>query len=203
MRLLPRSLRSQTLAVLAAALVVPHAIAIPLYSIDRGDVVASTEATDQAEHALAVVALLQKLPDEWRESLVRGLDSRAFRVSVNQEPTALPDQGDSGLASTVRAFISDQASSLVAPRALVSVHHADDTSDVDWAARLLSKVRELWSPSKSEAPTSRHLRMSFQLDDGSWVETTRPSGAQSYAQRIATTAWATLALLATRDDADQ
>jgi len=36
-----------------------------------------------------------------------------------------------------------------------------------------------------------------QLKDGSWPETTRPSGADSYAQRISTTAWATQALLAT------
>ncbi len=36
-----------------------------------------------------------------------------------------------------------------------------------------------------------------QQDDGSWVETTRPSGGVSYAQRVSTTAWATMALLAT------
>jgi hypothetical protein len=37
-----------------------------------------------------------------------------------------------------------------------------------------------------------------QQKDGSWQETTRPSGAESYAQRVSTTAWATQALLATR-----
>jgi hypothetical protein len=37
-----------------------------------------------------------------------------------------------------------------------------------------------------------------QQDDGSWVETTRPSGGESYAQRISTTAWALLALVASR-----
>jgi hypothetical protein len=36
-----------------------------------------------------------------------------------------------------------------------------------------------------------------QADDGSWRETTRPSGAESYPQRLSTTGWATLALLAT------
>jgi hypothetical protein len=35
-----------------------------------------------------------------------------------------------------------------------------------------------------------------QQADGSWAETTRPSGGESYAQRISTTAWALLALLA-------
>jgi hypothetical protein len=39
-----------------------------------------------------------------------------------------------------------------------------------------------------------------QQEDGSWPETTRPSGAQSYAQRLATAGWATLALLATRGE---
>ena len=37
-----------------------------------------------------------------------------------------------------------------------------------------------------------------QLASGGWPETTRPSGGQSYAQHISTSAWATLALLATR-----
>jgi len=37
-----------------------------------------------------------------------------------------------------------------------------------------------------------------QLLDGSWPETTRPSGEESYAQRISTSSWATLALLNTQ-----
>jgi hypothetical protein len=38
-----------------------------------------------------------------------------------------------------------------------------------------------------------------QRADGSWPETTRPPGADSYAQRLSTAGWATLALLATAD----
>jgi hypothetical protein len=34
-----------------------------------------------------------------------------------------------------------------------------------------------------------------QTEEGAWPETTRPSGGESYAQRISTTGWATLALL--------
>jgi hypothetical protein len=41
----------------------------------------------------------------------------------------------------------------------------------------------------------RAFLIKTQQEDGSWPETTRPAGAQSYAQRISTTAWATLALL--------
>ena len=38
-----------------------------------------------------------------------------------------------------------------------------------------------------------------QEKDGSWVETTRPSDSESLAQRVSTTAWALIALLATRE----
>lgn len=41
----------------------------------------------------------------------------------------------------------------------------------------------------------REYLAATQLEDGSWPETTRPPGAESYAQRVSTTAWATLALL--------
>lgn len=37
----------------------------------------------------------------------------------------------------------------------------------------------------------------FQLNDGSWPETTRPSGFVSYAERISTSGWAAYALLST------
>jgi hypothetical protein len=45
----------------------------------------------------------------------------------------------------------------------------------------------------------RAFLVSQQQPDGSWTETTRPSGGESYAQRMSTTSWATLALLMTRD----
>jgi hypothetical protein len=44
----------------------------------------------------------------------------------------------------------------------------------------------------------RRFLIQRQLPDGSWPETTRPAGQESYAQRISTTAWATLALIETR-----
>ena len=44
----------------------------------------------------------------------------------------------------------------------------------------------------------RSFLLERQLADGSWLETTRPPGQQSYAQYISTSGWATLALLATQ-----
>jgi squalene cyclase len=46
---------------------------------------------------------------------------------------------------------------------------------------------------------ARTFLISQQNDDGSWPETTRPANQESYAQRISTTGWALLALLATAE----
>jgi hypothetical protein len=46
----------------------------------------------------------------------------------------------------------------------------------------------------------REYLIAQQQRDGGWIETTRPPGGESYAQRISTSGWATLALLATRND---
>ncbi len=45
----------------------------------------------------------------------------------------------------------------------------------------------------------RSFLIAEQQPDGSWIETTRPRGGESYAQRISTTGWAALALLALRE----
>jgi hypothetical protein len=50
---------------------------------------------------------------------------------------------------------------------------------------------------KSLLRRGRGFLLSRQRADGSWPETTRPAGGESYAQRLSTSAWATLALLAT------
>jgi squalene cyclase len=69
----------------------------------------------------------------------------------------------------------------------------------DTALALLA-LSALPRTAESEAAVARGRKylIAEQLDDGSWTETTRPSGARSYAQRLSTTGWATLALLATR-----
>jgi len=58
-------------------------------------------------------------------------------------------------------------------------------------------VLALTSLDRPAIDRARQYLLRTQRPDGSWPETTRPSGAQSYAQRISTSAWATQALLAT------
>ncbi len=70
----------------------------------------------------------------------------------------------------------------------------------DTALALIALVR-IESPTATRGliARGRGFLIARQQADGSWLETTRPPGAESYAQRISTTGWAALALIATRD----
>jgi hypothetical protein len=74
-----------------------------------------------------------------------------------------------------------------------------ETFDTALVVLALSEIAD-----SSEVHTMRRRGRSFlirrQLPDGGWPETTRPTGADSYAQRMSTTAWAARALLATQGD---
>ncbi len=70
----------------------------------------------------------------------------------------------------------------------------------DTALALLGLVTRPDSPrARGMIARGRAYLVAQQNEDGSWAETTRPAGNLSYAQRISTTGWATLALLATRE----
>ena len=66
----------------------------------------------------------------------------------------------------------------------------------------LASLDESWDPQRVGQTISggRGFLLDTQFADGGWIETTRPSGSQSYAEHISTTAWATLALLRTLPD---
>ncbi len=72
-----------------------------------------------------------------------------------------------------------------------------DTALVLWA---LSEAAVNDNSQRIEArivERGREYLVACQLADGSWPETTRPAGGESYAHRVSTTAWATLALVRT------
>jgi hypothetical protein len=71
----------------------------------------------------------------------------------------------------------------------------------DTALVLLALSKTKTTPGETVAPMisrGRDFLAAQQMNDGSWRATTRPPGGESYAQSISTTAWATLALLETR-----
>lgn len=73
----------------------------------------------------------------------------------------------------------------------------------DTAVVLLALSRTSWDPKVAALiHRGRSWLIASQRPDGSWPETTRPSGGESYAQRLSTAGWALRALLVTRTIAD-
>jgi prenyltransferase beta subunit len=73
----------------------------------------------------------------------------------------------------------------------------------DTAVVLLALVAQSNKSDESQAMIAhgRKYLIAEQHADGSWPATTRPSGAESYAQQLSTCGWATQALLATQASA--
>lgn len=68
----------------------------------------------------------------------------------------------------------------------------------DTALALLSIAKHRHEPNVPRAiERGRHFLATLQQPDGAWPPTTRPPGGESYAQRLSTAGWATLALLET------
>ncbi len=73
------------------------------------------------------------------------------------------------------------------------------TEPFDTAVVMLALIRHAGQPdTKVMLQRGRAYLIATQLAEGGWLGTTRPPGGDSYAEHIATTGWATLALLATR-----
>ncbi|MBK9168223.1 MAG: hypothetical protein IPM24_12255 [Bryobacterales bacterium] len=65
----------------------------------------------------------------------------------------------------------------------------------DTAIALIALARH--KPSAAHVQAGRAYLIRTQLESGGWPETTRPAGAQSYAQHISTAAWGLIALIET------
>lgn len=164
-----RSLRTQTLAVLLVGLTIPHAIGIPIYSIDRGDVVASTEALDMAERSFGILTLLQRLPEQWRADVIRGSDGRVFRVSLDSSAGAAGFDADSDLVTLVRAYLNEHIPTWSDDRIVVAVHEPSESAEAGERTGPIAVSGERRRPAPKDGAARDFLHLSFRLDDGKWL----------------------------------
>jgi hypothetical protein len=130
------------------------------------------DAKNMLDSAAVVLALARATDDAGR--LARG--RAAALLAKGQAP-----DGGWGLYATSASEPFDTAAALLALAALAG---SDGTGPETIEAR-------------AAIARGRRFLIDRQLPDGSWPETTRPSGQESYAQRISTAGWATLALIET------
>jgi signal transduction histidine kinase len=160
----PRSLGGQALLILVLGLVISHAIGFTIYSLDRHEVVATTEATDFAERVAGVIALLRKVPSQWREDVVRGSDSRIFHVSLSGEAVVTEPPADEGVATEVTEFLRQQLPDWEQDRIRVALRETDRPNGLTAALGTGAGARE----------RNDYIHASLHLDDGDWLNFVGP-----------------------------
>ena len=70
----------------------------------------------------------------------------------------------------------------------------------DTALAVLALLTNPSDETDAMARRGRAFLVAEQLPSGGWIETTRPSGGESFAQHLSTSAWAALALMESRTD---
>jgi len=165
---LPKSLGGQTILILLVGLVVSHFLGLAIYSLDRKEVVLTTEAVDVAERIVGVVTLLQRLPSEWREDVVRGSDNRAFRVTLSSKATAADIDGSDDVTYEVTQFLQGQLVEWPKDKLLVKFERGPFGQP-----RPATEATGNY-PSSATQPSDTgkfydHLYVSAQLEDGRWL----------------------------------
>jgi hypothetical protein len=155
-------------------------------AIERADRWLRAFTAENVLDSAAVVLALSSASDE------AGRIARENALAVLLRAQA-PD-GGWGLYETSSAEPFDTAVALLA---LVSADGSLQANDAQAGGQASATAGA--APYREPIARGRAYLITSQQPDGSWPETTRPPGQESYAQRMSTAAWATLALLATAE----
>ncbi len=141
-------------------------------------------------------------------AVLERVSSRDFSEGIAKALAWLAAQDSAALsAQAAIAFSHDPSEQqfTTAMRKILAAQNADGgwgpypgsgSECFDTALAVLAMSRDAKAVPATER--GRRYLVTQQLAPGGWPETTRPSGGDSYAQHISTTAWATMALIATK-----
>jgi hypothetical protein len=152
----------------------------------------------------------------WARQCLSSADPDRFRVAIERADSWLTSQeiltvADASVCLMISGSIQPPGGNARQRRSLVLLGKGQ-SEDGGWGPRTQSPPEPfdtalvLLGLAKCELSPNvltmivrgRAFLVAQQQTDGSWIETTRPPGNISYAQRISTTGWAAQALLATR-----
>jgi hypothetical protein len=150
-------------------------------------------------------------PVTYGASLATVISRRTLEAAHDSRLSSAISKADQWLAARKPESVMDAAALLMASpsrkdclQVLVAAQNSDGgwgpqprlpTEVFDTALAILGLAQT--GVGESAIGRGRNYLIQRQLPPGGWPGTTRPTGADSYAQHISTSAWATLALLAT------
>ena len=166
---LPSSISTQTLVLLFLGLLVSHVLGLTIYSLDRKEVVMTTEAVDVAERIVGVITLLDRLPKEWREEVVRGSDSRSFSVELASNATAVGVGQNDDLTVEVTRFLTGQLTGWPVDGLLVGFAQGVSSLPMEAIKNTNDSSQATNTQILSEGRPYDHLYVSARLEDGQWL----------------------------------
>lgn len=166
---LPSSISTQTLVLLFLGLLVSHVLGLTIYSLDRKEVVMTTEAVDVAERIVGVITLLDRLPKEWREEVVRGSDSRSFSVELASNATAVGVGQNDDLTVEVTRFLTGQLTGWPVDGLLVGFAQGVSSLPMEAIKNTNDSSQATNTQILGEGRPYDHLYVSARLEDGQWL----------------------------------
>jgi len=181
----------------AAASLIPYQEADGSWQVDAGAV------GSPATYGTSLATCMARLTLE-------KADGAAFKDAIARADQWLLQNKPRSVLDAAAALLALPRSEVVKRRSLDFILPAQ-SSDGGWGphplaasepfdtALVLLALRKLDQPKRTRGAIARgrSFLLARQQPEGGWPETTRPPGAQSYAQHISTSAWATLALILT------
>ncbi len=165
MRLLPRTLAGQTVLVLLVGLTVSHLASMWIYSTDRVQVLTQLGGFSVATRVAEITHLVEDTPPDWRERLLRAVDSPSLSVAVTPESMVVPGEHD----WQERALEALLAQDLGGRPIVVRLHEPSDSGPTSGLGKTAGWLHMQMMRGVHGWPVGQSLNISIRLEDGSWL----------------------------------
>jgi len=202
-RFLPDSIAGRTLLVLLFGLAFAQFASIAIYYSDRTEALASLGGSQIVERVAAISRLMERAPATERDRIVAAVNGPTLRVAWGRD-SLLPDTqvDDWRIRFVKRALVAQlgaqakdrlrlayaettEASPLAMPMIappLKRLPQADawrEGMDVHMRYMMSGMMGDMMGGMAGVAPIGRNLRISFRLDDGSWLNFAAPTEVEA------------------------
>lgn len=157
-RVLPKTLKGQTILVLLIGLSISHLVSMAIYSSDRAEVLTQVGGRETAHHLANIARMVDRTPMELRMSIVSEIDQEGFKVWLTSESPLPHNLTPDPNIDTLRDYLLGQ---LNAPQIQVLHVRVQNSETV----KPEQKVRHFFEHWVQGSSGHRELEVSLRLGD--------------------------------------